>query len=78
MHSALYIGRLRHRRLLPRPHEFDYSIYMTYIDLSELESVAQNLDLKMKICQKQVQIITPPGPLPWQTMDQIQMAANSF
>lgn len=39
MHSALYIGRLRHRRLLPRPHEFDYSIYMTYIDLSELESV---------------------------------------
>jgi DUF1365 family protein len=39
MHSALYIGRLRHRRHSPRPHEFSYSLYMSYLDLSELDQV---------------------------------------
>ncbi|MFM9968204.1 MAG: DUF1365 domain-containing protein [Burkholderiales bacterium] len=39
MHSALYTGRLRHRRLLPQPHEFSYGLYMSYLDLSELDEV---------------------------------------
>jgi DUF1365 family protein len=39
MHSALYIGRLRHRRLAPRPHAFSYAIYMVWLDLAELDSV---------------------------------------
>ena len=39
MHSALYIGRLRHRRLVPRPHEFTYSLFMVYLDLGELDTV---------------------------------------
>ncbi len=39
MHSALYIGQLRHRRLAPRPHAFSYAIYMAWLDLAELDSV---------------------------------------
>ena len=39
MHSALYIGRLRHRRLAPRPHAFSYALYMMWLDLAELDSV---------------------------------------
>jgi DUF1365 family protein len=39
MHSALYIGRLRHRRHLPRPHAFAYAVYMMWLDLAELDSV---------------------------------------
>ena len=39
MHSALYIGRLRHRRLVPRPHAFTYSLFMVYLDLGELNRV---------------------------------------
>ena len=39
MHSALYTGRLRHRRFAPRPHAFSYAVYMAWLDLSELDSV---------------------------------------
>jgi DUF1365 family protein len=39
MHSALYIGQLRHRRLAPRPHAFAYAIYMVWLDLAELDTV---------------------------------------
>jgi DUF1365 family protein len=39
MHSALYIGRLKHRRVLPRPHAFAYALYMVWLDLAELDSV---------------------------------------
>ncbi len=39
MQSALYIGRLRHRRHAPRPHAFSYAMYMAWIDLSELDEV---------------------------------------
>lgn len=39
MHSALYIGRLRHRRLLPRPHAFSYATWMLWLDLAELDTV---------------------------------------
>jgi DUF1365 family protein len=39
MHSALYIGRLRHRRFAPREHRFNYRLFMIYVDLAELDEV---------------------------------------
>jgi len=39
MHSGLYVGQLRHRRFLPRPHHFHYGLFMVYLDLAELDSV---------------------------------------
>lgn len=35
-HSAIYRGRIRHRRLKPKHHEFSYSMFMLYLDLDEL------------------------------------------
>jgi DUF1365 family protein len=37
--SCLYQGTIRHRRLAPTPHDFDYPIFFTYLDLSELDRV---------------------------------------
>jgi DUF1365 family protein len=39
MHSALYTGRLSHRRFAPREHRFDYRLFMMYLDLAELDEV---------------------------------------
>lgn len=39
MKSALYIGKVRHRRFLPVPHEFDYPLFFAYLDLDELPRV---------------------------------------
>lgn len=39
MHSALYLGRVRHRRFAPRAHAFQYRLFMAYLDLAELGSV---------------------------------------
>jgi uncharacterized protein len=39
MHSALYIGQLRHRRVVPRAHAFTYAVYMVWLDLAELDTV---------------------------------------
>jgi DUF1365 family protein len=39
MNSALYIGRLRHRRFAPRAHQFSYRLFMVYVDLAELDEV---------------------------------------
>jgi DUF1365 family protein len=39
MHSALYLGRLRHRRFAPRRHAFSYAVFMVWLDLAELDSV---------------------------------------
>ena len=36
MNSCLYQGVLRHRRWLPRPHHFRYSIFLAWLDLDEL------------------------------------------
>ncbi|MYF77923.1 MAG: DUF1365 domain-containing protein [Acidobacteria bacterium] len=38
-HSALYVGKLRHRRFAPHPHAFEYRLFLTYLDLAELDSV---------------------------------------
>jgi DUF1365 family protein len=39
MHSAIYTGRLRHRRFAPREHAFSYRLFMMYVDLAELDQV---------------------------------------
>ena len=39
MHSALYTGRLRHRRFAPTLHAFEYRLCMVWLDLAELDDV---------------------------------------
>lgn len=39
MLSALYEGKVRHRRLTPVPHEFNYTMFMVYLDLAEVDTV---------------------------------------
>jgi DUF1365 family protein len=36
MESALYLGRLRHRRFEPREHAFEYPVYMAFLDIDRL------------------------------------------
>lgn len=36
MNSAIYVGRISHRRYIPRSHAFSYSFFMWYLDLEEL------------------------------------------
>jgi len=37
--SAIYAGRVRHRRFEPTGHTFRYPLFLMYLDLSELDSV---------------------------------------
>ena len=37
--SAIYQGRVRHRRFEPKQHAFDYAVFMVYLDLQELDQV---------------------------------------
>lgn len=39
MESALFFGRLRHRRHLPVRHELSWPLFLAWLDLSELERV---------------------------------------
>jgi DUF1365 family protein len=39
MQSALYTGRLSHRRLAPVPHAFQYRVTLAWLDLAELDTV---------------------------------------
>jgi hypothetical protein len=39
MHSALYIGQVRHRRFAPSGHAFLYRLFMAWLDLAELDTV---------------------------------------
>lgn len=45
MHSAIYKGSLRHRRFVPRAHEFSYPVFMMYLDLDELPEVLNQSSL---------------------------------
>ena len=36
MHSCLYNGQVRHRRFAPARHEFEYRLFMLYLDLDEM------------------------------------------
>jgi len=39
MNSCIYVGRVRHRRFTPAPHQFSYKLFLMYLDLSELPSL---------------------------------------
>jgi DUF1365 family protein len=39
LHSALYVGWVRHRRHAPKPHAFRYPLFMVLLDLDELDRV---------------------------------------
>ena len=39
MKSAIYFGRVRHRRMAPVEHAFSYGMFMLYLDLDELPKV---------------------------------------
>lgn len=39
MHSAIYEGTVRHRRLAERSHQFQYGVAMPYLDLDEIDDV---------------------------------------
>lgn len=39
LHSAVYEGRVTHRRHLPRPHAFGYRVAQLYLDLDEIDRV---------------------------------------
>ncbi len=38
---ALYVGRLRHRRFRPTPHEFIYPLFMPLLDIDRLDEAAE-------------------------------------
>lgn len=40
MHSAIYEGTIRHRRVAERAHEFRYGVGMAYLDLDEVGELA--------------------------------------
>ena len=37
--SALYLGKVRHRRFAPHSHEFRYPLFLMYLDLAELDTL---------------------------------------
>lgn len=39
MESCLYVGRVRHRRFGPVAHEFEFPLFLLYLDLAELDAV---------------------------------------
>lgn len=39
MKSCIYEGQVRHRRFSPSKHEFNYNLFMAYLDLDELDTV---------------------------------------
>ncbi len=39
MLSALYRGSIRHQRLHPKPHRFQYPLFMVWLNLNELDTV---------------------------------------
>jgi uncharacterized protein len=41
MHSCLYTGYIRHRRLSPAEHVFRYGLYLAYLDLEELPALLE-------------------------------------
>jgi uncharacterized protein len=37
--SAIYTGKVRHRRFSPKQHAFEYNVFMMYLDTSEIETI---------------------------------------
>lgn len=45
MTSALYVGRVRHTRRIPRPHDFSYRVYYGLFDVDDLDGLDGRLRL---------------------------------
>jgi uncharacterized protein len=43
MNSCLYKARVMHNRLSPRPHQFDYKVFLFCLDLAELDHLSARL-----------------------------------
>jgi len=41
VHSCIYTGHVRHRRLTPAEHVFRYKLYLVYLDLEELPALLE-------------------------------------
>jgi DUF1365 family protein len=39
MNSAIYVGKVFHSRLLPKKHSFSYRVFMSFLDLDEIDDV---------------------------------------
>ena len=37
--SAIYTGKVRHRRFSPKQHHFEYDVFMVYLDTSEIDEI---------------------------------------
>lgn len=44
-HSALYIGRVRHRRFRPKPHALAYRVFWALLDIDEIDLLSARLRL---------------------------------
>ncbi len=42
LRSAVYRGRVSHTRYAPKPHAFDYSLFLLYLDLDELPKLFED------------------------------------
>ncbi len=42
MKSAIYTGKVYHRRFIPKHHQFTFRLFMLYLDLDELDQVFKN------------------------------------
>ena len=45
MESALYVGKLRHRRFSPREHSFEYPVFMSMLDVDAIPELMQRSPL---------------------------------
>lgn len=43
--SCIYEGRVRHRRLSPKRHDFSYPVYQLFLDLDELPGLEESVGL---------------------------------
>jgi uncharacterized protein len=45
MESALYVGRLRHRRFTPKEHSFEYPVFLSLLDVDEIPELMRRSPL---------------------------------
>jgi len=43
--SKIYLGNIVHRRLIPKKHSFNYTLYMLALDVSEVENAKEGVGL---------------------------------
>lgn len=45
MESALYVGRLRHRRFAPKEHSFEYPVFLSMLDVDRIPEIMRRSPL---------------------------------